>query len=110
MAVQYLSLFSPQILPNANTILFTVSALALLRNGRIRCSNVTGAAQTVKFWAVPSAGSPINDNVCIPSTSIPANSFIDFDLPVMIGGDKLTGIAGAAASITVCQMDGFNQT
>jgi hypothetical protein len=48
--------------------------------------------------------------VCLPTTSIAANSYIDLDVPVMIAGGFLQAQAGAATSITATCLDGFIQS
>ena len=109
MTINYVDLFAPQQLTTSNVNLFVVPSMALLRNGRLRVSNTTASAATIKLWAVPSGLTALDSNVCLPVTSIPANSFTDFDLPVMQAGATLIGVASANTSLTIHPMDGFYQ-
>jgi hypothetical protein len=114
MAITFLQLFAANQIDNAAPeTLFTVGATPstnLARNVRVRFANTTGGAVTIKAWAVPPAGAAGDTNVCLPVTSVPANDFIDVDIPVMIASGFLQAQAGAATSITATMLDGFIQS
>lgn len=103
-------LFEPNQVDNAAAeTLYTVPAApstSLLRNGRVRFSNTTTGAVTIKAWAVPVSGAAADTNVILPTYSVPANSYIDLDLPLMKAGDFLQAQAGAATSISASLIDG----
>jgi hypothetical protein len=112
MAQTFPQLFALQQVGNAATTLFTVPGLSgapstVIRNGVIRFSNTTGAAVTIKAWAVPAAGANADANVFLPTKSINANDFIDVDVPQVGAGAFIQAIAGAATSITAAPMGGF---
>jgi hypothetical protein len=114
MANTFSQLFAAKQVNNAAVdTLFTVGASPasnLARNVRVRFANTTAGAVTIKAWAVPPAGAAGDSNVCLPTTSIAANSYIDVDVPVMIAGGFLQAQAGAATSITATCLDGFIQS
>lgn len=114
MALSFLQLFASKQVNNAAAdTLFTVPASPssnILRNGRLRFSNTTTGAVTIKAWAVPSAGAAADANVFLPTVSIPANSYIDVDIPIVIAGGFVQAQAGAATSITASNIDGFIQS
>lgn len=104
-------LFAPNQVDNAAPeTLYTCPANTITRNLRVRFANTTAGAVTIKAWAVPSAGSAADSNVCLPTYSIGANSYIDVDIPILGGGDFVQAQASAATSITATCLDGFEQT
>jgi len=113
MTISFAPLFDPNVVNDAAAeILYTVPAPAssILRNARVRFSNTTAGAVTVKVWAVPSGGSVGDGTVCLPEKSIAANDFIDVDIPVLGVGGTIRAKAGAASSITASCMGGFVQS
>lgn len=114
MTITFSQLFAANQIDNvAVETLFTVPASpasSLARNVRVRFSNTTGVAATIKAWAVPPAGTAGDTNVCLPTTSIAGNAFLDVDIPVMIAGAFLQAQAGTATSITATMLDGFTQS
>ena len=114
MALTYSKLFEPNLVDNAAAeTLYTVPATpstSLLRNARVRFSNVTAGAVTIKAWAVPVSGSATDTNVILPTYSVAANSFLDVDVPLLKAGDFLQAQAGAASSINAQLIDGFLQS
>ena len=114
MAISFLQLFAAKLVNNAAAdTLFTVAASPttnLARNVRVRFANVTALAATIKAWVVPPAGAAADANVCLPTVSILANSYIDVDVPVMVAGAFMQAQAGTVSSITVTMLDGFIQS
>jgi hypothetical protein len=114
MTIAYSQLFAPNQVNNAAVeTLYNVPSsptTSILRNARVRFSNTTGGAVTIKAWAVPSAGTAGDDNVFLPTTSINANSYLDIDVPVIAAGGMIQAQAGAATSITATALDGFVQS
>lgn len=114
MAIAYSQLFAPNVVDNAAAeTLFTVPATptnSILRNGRVRFANTTALAATIKCWAVPSGGSAADSNVCLPTLSLLANSYVDLDIPVIAAGGTIQAQAGTASSITATAIDGFIQS
>lgn len=112
--ISFLQLFAAKQVNNAAVdTLFTVPespATSLARNVRVRFSNTTVLAATIKAWAVPPAGTAGDSNVCLPTTSIAGNAYIDVDIPVLIASGFLQAQAGTAASITATDLDGFIQS
>jgi len=103
-------LFAAEDVDNAAPdVLFTVPSTPtsmLLINGRVRFANHTAGAVTITAWAVPASGSPANDNIALPQTSIGANSYLDVDVPQLGAGGTFQAQAGAATSITAQPLDG----
>ena len=114
MTLTFSELFAPTQVDNAAPeTLITVPAspaTSLLRNGRIRFANTTVLAATIKAWAVPTAGSPADGNVCLPTTSVAAMGYIDIDVPFIKAGGTLQAQSGTVSSITATYLDGFIQS
>lgn len=109
MTISYSSFFPPTVLTTTAATLYTVPASpasSLLRGGRVRAANTTGSAQTVTLYAVPSAGSAAAGNAFASAVSVPANSYLDIDVPIMPSGATLQALAGAATSITLHMLAG----
>lgn len=101
-------LFAPQVLPAVAAVLYTMPTTtgACLKNGRVRLANTTGAPVTATLYADVAATASGPGNVAYPTKNIPANDYVDVDLPTMKAGDTLRGFAGAAASITMQELGG----
>lgn len=102
-------LFDPVALTAVAQTLYTVATnpdTTVLRSGRMRFTNVTGGAITVTAYAVPAGGAAANGNAFLLAKSVPANDFIDVDIPLMGPGDFLQALASAPASITATALDG----
>lgn len=101
-------LFSPVVLPSAAAVLYTmpVAAGTVLKNGRVRLSNTTAAPVAATLYSDVAATASGPGNIAYPTKNIPANDFVDVDLPTMKAGDTLRGFAGAAASITMQELGG----
>lgn len=114
MALTFGKLFASKQVNNAavDTLLTvpTSPATSVLRNGRVRFANTTGTAATIKGWAVPAAGAADDSNVFLPTVSVPANGYVDVDVPAMAAGDILQAQAGTASAITASCIDGFIQS
>jgi len=109
MALTFIKLFAPQQLGTAAATIFTCPAApstTVLKNGRLRLTNTTAAAVTATLYAVPAAGVAGAANAFVSAQSIPANSFVDVDIPTLAAGDFIQGLAGAATSITVHELGG----
>ena len=110
MAITYQRFFAPQQLPAAAAAIYTVPASptqTVMKSLRVRLANSTTNAVAATLYAVPSAGAAGATNVCLPGVSVPANDYLDVDVPDMAAGDALWGFAGTAATITITQLDGF---
>lgn len=104
-------LFAPVVLPAAAAVLFTMPTAAAspgttLKNGRVRLSNTTGAPVAATLYSDAAATASGPGNIAYPTKNIPANDYVDVDIPTMKAGDTLRGFAGAAASITMQEMGG----
>lgn len=107
MAITITKLFPPGALPTSTGTLYT--ATGVVKNGRIRLTNTTGAAIAVTMYAVPSGGSAATSNVFMGGKSVPQNDYLDTDIPVLASGDTLQGVA-MATGITYHLMDGVVYT
>lgn len=105
MTMQYNKLFEPIALAlTTPTTIFTVPSVVastLLRGGIVRITNSTAGPVSATLHNVPLAGSAASANMCFPTTSIGANSYVDVQLPQMKAGDFLQGFASAATSLNI---------
>lgn len=110
MSITYASFFGPTVLGiTAATLGSPVPSTptaTLLRGGRIRLTNTTGAAVTATLYAVPFAGSAGVGNAFVSAKSINANDYLDVDVPIMPAGSFIQALASAAASITAHMISG----
>lgn len=109
MAISILQLFAPAALGTSLATYYTVPALPasnILKNGRIRFTNVTGLPVAVTAHAIQSGGSAADSNAFMLAESIPGNSHVDVDVPTLAASGFLQAKAGAAASITILALDG----
>jgi hypothetical protein len=110
MALSVVQLFAPVALPNAVAVLYTMPtspATSVLKNGRVRLTNTSGAAVPVTLYADASGNASVAANCCLNAKSVAANDFLDVDLPTMKAGDTLRGFAGTAAVITMHELGGI---
>ncbi|MCP1173796.1 hypothetical protein [Ralstonia chuxiongensis] len=110
MAITYRKLFQPVQLGVALATIFTVDSSptnVLLRGGRVRLTNTSASAVSVELDAVPSGGTAgVGNQLVSTNYTVPANGWVDVDLPVMAASDFLQGKAGVANVITVHFMNG----
>lgn len=110
MAFQFQKLFLPQQLPAAvATVIFTMPTApttSVLKNGRVRLTNTTGAPVSATMYADVAADVSGADNCFLNAKSIAGNDFLDVDIPTMTTGDTLRAFASAASSITVHEIGG----
>jgi hypothetical protein len=110
MTMQYNKLFEPvaMVLTTPTTIFTVPSTVAttLLRGGIVRITNHTAGPVSATLHNVPLAGSAANANMCLPTTSIGANSYLDVQLPQMKAGDFLQGFASAGTSLNIQAVGG----
>jgi hypothetical protein len=111
-ALTFQKLFAPVALANAVGIIFTCPAFpssACVKNGRVRFTNTTGGAVTVTAYTTTAAAPgnvPGPSNCFLNAVSIPANGYLDTNLPTLGAGDSFQAFASAAASITVSEIGG----
>lgn len=113
MALTFKKLFAPQLLAGASATVFTMDATPstlLLRNCRVRLTNIDTVAHAVTLYAVPSAGSASTTNEFLPAVSVPANGYLDVDVPEMTASDFLAGFADTANKVNIQVMDGVLQS
>jgi hypothetical protein len=60
----------------------------------------------VTLYAAPAATASRRCELLPETQSIPANSYMDVDIPTMKAGDTLRGFAGTAAVVTMHEMGG----
>lgn len=110
MTVIPTQMFAPTVLTTSAATLFTNNqgaATALFMRGRIRFTNTSASAVTVNAWGIPSGGTEGNGNNFCPNQSIPANQFLDIDVPVLAFGAFVQASASAATSVTAHSLDGI---
>ena len=105
MAMQYNKLFEPAalVLTTPTTILTIPATVAsiMLRGGIVRITNTTAGPVAATLYAVPLAGAAGVTNAFLSAKSVPANDYIDVQVPQMKAGDFLQGFASAAASLNI---------
>lgn len=109
MTISYSNFFSPTVLDAVAAPLFTVPTTptaTLLRGGRIRLTNTTGAAVSASLYSVPPGESALAGNAFANDKSVPANDSIEVDIPIMPAGASLQAKAGAVSSITAHMISG----
>lgn len=102
-------LFAPRALSNVVGIIYTCPTSppsACLKDGRVRFTNTTAGAITVTAYTVIPAGTPAAGNMFLNAVSIPANGYLDTNVPTLGAGDTFQAFASAAASITVSEIGG----
>ena len=109
MALSIIQLFQPVQLGVASAVIYsapTSPTTSIVKNGRVRLTNTSGVAVPVTLYVAPSATGSLPANSCMTAKSIGANDFLDVDIPTMMAGDTLRGLAGTAAVITVHELGG----
>ncbi len=109
MTISYSSFFAPTVLTTAVQTLYTMPSTpssSLLRGGRMRFTNTTAGAVTVTAYAVPNLGTAGTGNAFASAFSVPANNYLDVDVPILPAGATLQALAGASASITAHMLAG----
>lgn len=104
MALTYGKFFQPVVLGTSAGTVYTVPTVptaTLLRAARIRLTNTTAVAATASVNIVPVAGTPVAGNSILTAKAVPANDYIDIDVPTMAAGDFISALAGTATSITM---------
>lgn len=109
MTITYSNFFAPTVLGTSASTLLTVPTApvgSLLRGGRVRLTNTSGAAITATLYAVPAAGTAAAGNAFVSGKSINANDYLDVDVPIMPAGATLQGLASAATGLTAHMISG----
>lgn len=104
MAIAYAKFFQPTLLTTSLATIYTVPATPagnLLRNARIRLTNFTTSAATARVHAIPSAGSASTTNAFFYDITVPADDYVDVDVPIMAAGDFIQALAGTASAINI---------
>lgn len=104
MAISYQKFFPPTVLTAAVAVIYTVPASpqsSLMRGGRVRLTNTTTTAKTARLYAVPVGGSAADLYAFFFDQTVPANSYLDVDLPIMGAGDMLQGVASATPGVNI---------
>lgn len=110
MATHFTQLFAPAQLTTSAATYYTMPSTPstiVLINGRVRFTNTTSGIVTATAHAVQSGGSASDSNAFMKAESIPANSHVDVDVPVLAASGTLQALAGAATSITISQLAGI---
>lgn len=113
MAIQFIKLFQPIMLTGSAATIYTMPATpagVVLRNARIRFTNIDTAAHAVTVYAVPSGGSASTTNECLPAVSIPPNGYIDVDIPQLAVSDFIQAFADTASKVNAQAIDGVLQS
>lgn len=108
MTVQVVQMFEPTVLTTSAATLYTVTGAptALLQRGRIRFTNTSGSAVNVTAYNVPSGGTAGSANEFCPVLSVPGNSNLDIDVPVLAIGDFVQALASTGSAVVAHALDG----
>lgn len=104
MGMSYSKLFEPTLLTATAATILTVpsgSASMLLKGGIVRLTNTSASPVSASLYSVPAAGSNGAINQFFPAKSIPANDFVDVQVPQMKAGDFLQGLAVTAGVVNI---------
>lgn len=104
MAISYAKFFAPTVLTTSAVIIYTVPtspASSLLRGTRVRLTNTTVTAKTARLHAVPAAGAVADANAFFFDQTIPADGFVDVDVPIMAAGDTIQALASATPGVNI---------
>lgn len=109
MAIAYQKFFPPTLLTTSDATIYTVPsvpATTLLRNARVRLTNFTASATTARVHAVPNGGSIGTTNTFFYDVTIPADDYVDVDVPIMAAGDTIQARAGTASAVNIQAISG----
>lgn len=109
MAISYAKLFQPTVLTTSLVTIYTVPvqpASSLLRTARVRLTNTTALAKTARLHAVPVAGAALQDNAFFFDQTVPANNYVDVDVPLMAAGDVIQALASATPGVNIQAITG----
>jgi hypothetical protein len=109
MTIAYTNFFAPTVLTTGAVTLYTVPATpstSLLRGGRMRLTNTTGLTVPVTLYAVPTGGTAGVSNAFASNKNVPANDYLDVDVPIMPTGAFIQALAASATSITAHMISG----
>lgn len=100
MAMEYKKLFEPVLLTSSPAAILAVSATPatrILKGGIIRITNTSGSAVQVTL----SAGANSATNNFFPGKTVPANDYIDVQMPQLKAGDTVQGFADTPSVVNV---------
>lgn len=109
MAISYLKFFQPTVLTAALVTIYTVPttpASNLLRGARVRLTNTTTTPKTARVHAVPAAGAAADGNAFFFDQTVPANAYVDIDVPIMAAGDFIQALASATPGVNIQAITG----
>lgn len=109
MSISYAKLFQPTVLTTALVTIYTVPlqpASSLLRTARIRLTNTTVTAKTARVHAIPSGGIALDGNAFFFDQTVPANNYVDVDVPIMGAGDVIQALASATPGVNIQAITG----
>lgn len=109
MAINYQKFFQPTTLTASAAIIYTVPASPvsnLLRGSRVRLTNTTTSPKTAKLYAVPSGGSIADSCVFFADQTVPANGYVDVDIPILAAGDTIQALASVTPGVNIQAMAG----
>ena len=109
MAISYQKFFQPVVLNTSISTIYTVGvspASNLLRGGRVRLTNTTTTPKTARVYAVPSGNTAIDGNAFFFDQTIPANGYVDIDVPIMAAGDSIQALASATPGVNIQALAG----
>lgn len=109
MALTIAQLFPAQSVPTSLAVIFTVPSnpsTYVLKNGRMRFTNVAGSLALITAHTAPSATPSAASNAFIWSQILPANTSMEVDIPTMRAGDTLRVVCDTSNAVTVHEMGG----
>lgn len=113
MALTFLKLFQPVMLAGAAATVYTMPGLpatTILRNGRVRLTNIDTVAHAATLYAVPASGAASTTNEFLAAVSIAPGGSLDVDLPQLAISDFIQGFADTANKINIQATDGVLQS
>lgn len=109
MAISYVKFFQPTVLTASLVTIYTVPTTPtsnLLRGTRIRLTNTTTTAKTARVHAVPNGGAAADGNAFFFDQTVPADAYVDIDVPIMAAGDFIQALASATPGVNIQAISG----
>lgn len=108
--VTYQRFFTPQMLSTTAVNIYQLAqtpTTLISRGWRIRLTNITASPASVTLYNVPLGSSPQTQNEIINAGPVPANSYIDIDIPIMGSGDALWAQASVTSALVLHLLNGI---
>ena len=107
--LSFTQLFPTTALTGSAATIYTAPTTAgtLVKGLRVRFTNTNvSTANSVTLYNIPLAGSAATANAALSAVSIPANDYLDVDLPVLPAGGFIQAFASTTLEVNISQISG----